>query len=70
MALKEVVVSHKDISNSQTITKVVSDAFKEQADCDIHKHDCMDIQDDFSAGKRIYKLKKVKYFDFGRRSAR
>jgi len=62
MAKKEVVVSHDSIRDPQRITKVVSDAFREQADCDIHKNDCVDIQDDFSTGRRIYKLKKVKYF--------
>jgi len=62
MANKEVVLKHTDISNSQTITKVVANAFKEQADCDIHKNDCVEIADDFSTGRRIYKLKKVRYF--------
>lgn len=62
MAKKEVVVDHDKIRDPQTITDVVQRAFKDQADCDIHKNDCVDIQDDFSSGKRIYKLKKVKYF--------
>jgi hypothetical protein len=62
MANKEVVVSHKDIQDPQKITRVVEDAFKEQAGCDAHKNDCVDLVDDFSTGRRIYKLKKVKFF--------
>ena len=61
MANKEVVLKHKDISNSQTITKVVSDAFKEHG-LDLHKNDCVEIADDFSTGRRIYKLKNTKFF--------
>lgn len=62
MANKEVTLRHDQIRDPQTITKVVSDAFKEQVGCDIHKNDCVEIADDFSAGKRVYKLKKVKFF--------
>jgi hypothetical protein len=66
MANREVVLNHDRIRNPQTITKVVSDAFKAQG-MSIHKNDCLDIIDDHSGGgRRIYKVKKAKYFDMGR----
>jgi len=61
MANKEVVIDHDRIRNPQTITQVVTEEFKKQG-LNPHKNDCMDLQDDFSKGKRIYKLKKVKLF--------
>lgn len=65
MSLKEIQISHDKLRDSQTITKVVSDAFKER-DLNAHKNDCVELVDDFSAGKRIYKLKKQVFFDMGR----
>ena len=61
MSHKEIQISHDKILDPQSITKVVSDAFKEQG-TNIHTNDCVDMVDDFSAGKRIYKVKKVKFF--------
>ncbi len=61
MANKEIVVNHDDIRNPQTITKVVSDAFKAQK-VDIHKNDCVEIVDDNRARKRVYTVKNVKFF--------
>jgi len=61
MADKEVVIDHARLKDPQKITQVVTEEFKRQG-VNPHKNDCVDLQDDFSAGKRIYKLKKVKYF--------
>lgn len=60
MARKEVTVSHRDISNPNTITQVVDKAFKE-AGLDMHRHEA-DHEDDHRAGKRTYKIKSVKFF--------
>ena len=61
MANKEVVIDHDKIRNSQTITKVVTDEFKKHG-LNPHKNDCMEMYDDHSAGKRVYKLKSHKLF--------
>jgi hypothetical protein len=61
MSLKEISVDHSKIRNPQTITGVVEKEFAKNG-IDIHRNECVDIKDDHSAGKRIYKLKNVKYF--------
>lgn len=68
MADKEISVSHDSITNPQTITKVVDKAFKD-AGLDMHRHEAKH-EDDFGSRKRVYKIKNVKFFDMGRRSAR
>jgi len=40
--------------------------FKEN-DLDIHKNEVVDITDDHDAEVRRYKVRKVKYFDMGKR---
>jgi hypothetical protein len=57
---KEIILDHKDISNSQTITPVVDKKFKEQG-LDIHHHEVEDIDDDFSKGKRRLRIKNTIY---------
>ena len=61
MANKEIVIDHDKIRNSQTITQVVTEEFKKHG-LNPHKNDCVEMQDDDKAGKRIYKLKNVKFF--------
>jgi len=61
MANKEITVNHNQIRDPQTITKVVSDAFRRQG-VNIHKNDCVELVDDFSASKRVYKIKNMKFF--------
>lgn len=60
MSRKEVTIPHEQLSNPQTITKVVSDAFREQG-LDIHRHEA-DHVDDFTTKRRTYKIKNVKFF--------
>jgi len=64
--MKEIQVSHEKLSDPQTITEVNKRAFKE-AGLDIHKNDVVELIDDHSKGKRIYKIKNTKFFDMGRR---
>lgn len=58
---KEIVIDHDKIRDSQTITKVVSEAFKKEG-LNIHKNDCLTMEDDHTTGKRYYKLKNTKFF--------
>ena len=60
MARKEITIPHDEIRNPQTITQVVDQAFKEKG-LDIHRHEA-DHVDDFSTGRRTYKIKNVKFF--------
>ena len=67
MADKEISVPFSEINNSKTITRVNKKLFAER-DLDIHKNEVVDLIDDHSAQKRIYKIRQVKYFDMGRGS--
>ena len=60
MARKEIVVDHSEISDAQTITNVVKRKFAEHG-LSIHRHEA-DHVDDNTTGKRIYKVKNVKFF--------
>ena len=60
MAKKEVSLPFDKIRDPQTITKVVSDAFKEQG-LDVHANECEQV-DDHSSQRRIYKIKSRKFF--------
>ncbi len=64
--MKEIQVSHEELSDTQTITEVNTRKFKEQG-LDIHKHEVVELIDDHAKGKRIYKIKNTKYFDMGKR---
>ena len=66
MALKEIHVPFDQVSNPQTITKVNKKLFADR-DMDIHKNEVVDLIDDYSMQKRVYKIRKVKYFDMGHR---
>ena len=58
---KEIQVPYNKIGNPQTITSVNKRLFAER-DLDIHKNEVVELVDDHDKQKRIYKLKKVKYF--------
>jgi len=60
MPRKEITIPHKNLRDPQTITRVVSDAFKEHG-LDIHRHEA-DHADDHATGRRIYKIKNVKFY--------
>ena len=62
MADKEIRIPHKDIQDSQTITKVNEEAFK-KAGLDIHVNGVESLDDDHKKGERILRVHKVtKYF--------
>jgi hypothetical protein len=65
LANKEIRIPHDKIKDTQTITKVTTDAMKE-AGCDIHVNEVSDIQDDFKARERILSVEKRHYFTVGR----
>jgi siroheme synthase (precorrin-2 oxidase/ferrochelatase) len=58
---KEFRIDHDKINNSQTITKVVAEEFK-QHDLDTKRHIAVDVIDDPSTRQRVYKVKNTKYF--------
>ena len=43
---KEILIEHKDIEDSQTITQAMTNKFKEH-DLDLHRHEVEVIDDDF-----------------------
>jgi hypothetical protein len=61
MADKEIHVPFDQINDSRTITKVNKKLFADR-DLDIHKNEAVDIIDDPTLQKRVYKIRKVKYF--------
>lgn len=61
MANKEIHVSFDKISDPQTITRVNKQLMAER-DLDIHKNEVVELIDDHDQRKRVYKLKKAKYF--------
>lgn len=66
MADKEIRIPHKDIQDSQTITKVNEKAFKE-AGLDIHVNGVESLDDDHKRGERILRVHKtIKYFFMGK----
>lgn len=61
---KEVVIEHSAITDSQTITDVMRDKFKEN-DLNLHVNEVESLEDDFKTGKRILKVKNTKYHVIG-----
>jgi hypothetical protein len=64
--MKELSIPHRELDNPQTITQRTQRAFAE-ADLDIHRHEVVELVDEFSTQRRIYKIRNVKIFDMGRR---
>lgn len=65
MAKKELRIGFDRIRDPQTITQENARLFKEN-DLDIKTNEVDSITDDHSTKQRIYKIRKVKYFDMGR----
>jgi hypothetical protein len=65
MAKKELRIGFDKISNPETITEENIKLFR-QNDLDIKKNEVDELIDDHSTRTRIYKVRKVKYFDLGR----
>jgi len=66
---KELRIGFDRIKDPQQITQENVKLFREN-DLDIHRHEIDAIIDDDSKRERIYKVRKVKYFDMGRRGSR
>lgn len=69
MSKKELRIGFDRIKDPQQITQENVKLFREN-DLDIHRHEIDAIIDDDSKRERIYKVRKVKYFDMGRRGSR
>lgn len=67
MADKEIRIPHSKIQDSQKITQVQREAFKEHG-VDMSVHEVRGIHDNFKTKERVIKVKgPVKYFFLGRR---
>lgn len=65
---KEIVIDHERLRDPNTITPITQKAFKD-AGFDIHRDEAT-TEDDHGKGKRVYKIRNVRYFDLGRKSGR
>ena len=61
---KEIIVEHKDIANSKTITNVMENIFKATG-LNIHKDEVEILEDDHRKGIRRLQVKNTKYFSVG-----
>ena len=61
MANKEIHIPIETIRDPQTITAVNKKLIAEN-DMDIHKNEVVKLEDDHTLGKRVIRLRKVKYF--------
>jgi len=61
---KEIIVEHKDIANSKTITNVMENIFKAKG-LNIHKDEVEILEDDPRKGLRRLQVKNTKYFPVG-----
>lgn len=62
---REILIPHGEISNSQTITQVMEQKFREN-DLDMHRHEVTDLQDDDKRRVRKLTVKNSRYFSVGR----
>jgi hypothetical protein len=58
---KEFRIQHQQISNSQTITPEMEKEFEKRG-LDLHLHDVVSLEDDFTTKERVLKVKNTKYF--------
>lgn len=61
---RELILDHQEISNPQTITKVMEDRFKDEG-LNIHTHEVTKIEDDFRQKRRRVMIKNTKFFTVG-----
>ena len=59
--MKEIILEHKDIKNSQTITEVMDKKFKEKG-LNLHVNEVEILEDDHRKGIRRLQVKNTKYF--------
>ncbi len=58
---KEVRLKHDELGDSQTITGIMERKFKEMG-LDLHRHEVVDLVDDFGNKERVLKIKTTRYF--------
>jgi hypothetical protein len=58
---KDIILDHKDIGDSQTITRVTEDAFKREG-LDCHRHEVTDMYDDNDKGIRKLTVQTPRLF--------
>jgi len=62
---KEIILNHKDIQHPVGICDVVEREFQKR-DMDIHRHEALEVTDDFDKGVRKITVKNTKYFTIGK----
>lgn len=58
---KEIIINHQEITNSQTITQVMENKFKEKG-LNLHVNEVEKLEDDNKKGVRVISVKGTKYF--------
>lgn len=59
--MPEIRIKHSDIQDPQTITPRMEREFAERG-LNLHRHDVVELVDDFTTGERILKIRNTKYF--------
>jgi hypothetical protein len=58
---RELRLKHDELGNSQTITQIMEDKFREHG-LDLHMNDVLELHDDFDKKERVLKVKTTRYF--------
>lgn len=61
---KEILLNHDDIRHPVGICDVIEKEFQAR-DMDLHRHEALDVTDDFKKGVRRITVKNTKYFGIG-----
>ena len=61
---KEFRIPHDAIATPQTITPAMERAFKERG-LDLHRHEVVNLEDDFTTNERVLRVNTKKYFVMG-----
>lgn len=65
--MPEIVISHRDIKNPQTITQKINESFLEKGITQ-ERNEVTKMEDDFKKGVRVIRTRgNRKFFDMGRR---
>jgi hypothetical protein len=58
---RELRLKHDELGTSQTITQIMEERFKREG-LDLHRHEVLELEDDWKRKERILKIKTTKYF--------
>jgi hypothetical protein len=58
---KELRIPHSKLKNPQTMTSEMEAEF-DACGLDLHRHEVVELEDDFKKGERILRVKNTKYF--------